>query len=184
MKPSTFAIGGGVGIAALGVLGVLFGIFPFPQRADITLTVSSDALIAIPKSTGNHEDCQDPQQVGCVHVFKGRSANIKFLLDGLDGWKFKRMQLVAESEDNPDKLNFIQKANLTPEMVEDFYVKIKSARIHPDEYGIIDLTGLKDGTKFRLIDKNKYAQNYFYQIEACNGDCKQTDPKIENEGKN
>jgi hypothetical protein len=189
MKTEVAVAGGGIGIVAVvGVLGLLLGFkFPIPQKADITLTLSESANnIAITGSTGNHHKCKNPASVGCVHVSWWRKAKITFGLTGLENedWKFTKMQLVAESTTNPDKLDFNPQTGFSPEMMEDFYVKVNGVEIHPNINGIIDLSGLSKGREFRLVDENKVTQDYFYQIEACNGVCKMTDPKIENEGDN
>ena len=74
-------------------------------------------------------------------------------------------------------------------MRDDFYVTVNGVDIHPDTNGIIDLNGTSDnGREFTLFDNNVLPQTYNYQIKVCpttasdSNVCKDSDPKIENEG--
>lgn len=183
------------GVIAVPVVYIALGIFglvgiknPFPQKAGIELAISDEKLI-ISTESGNLGNCKSQGEIGCVQVSKSRKAHIKFRLVDMDGWKFNRMQLVAEPS---TKLDFGDQVGFSTEMMADFYVSIKGKKVHPDKNGIIALAGLEEGGEFKLIDRNKYPpkdvhipQIYHYQIEACEDDnCKWTDPKIENEGDN
>ena len=189
-KPIGIAAVGVIGIPvaylALGALGILVK-FPFPQKANIQLTISA-ADLQITGSSGNRGNCTTSNHIGCVHVPRNKTAKITYRLVGLPDWKFSRMQLVAEPS---DKLDFGSQTGFTTEMQDDFYVRINGVKVYPDSNGIIDLGDLADGRKFVLVDRNRFPpegsllpQIYKYQIEACDGDCKATDPKIENEGDN
>lgn len=185
------AIGIPVAYLALGALGILVK-FPFPQKASIQLTISETDL-KITGSSGNRGNCKTSNHIGCIEVPRNKTAKITYRLVGLPDWKFSRMQLVAEHPDkpNPDKLDFGNQNGFIKEMQDDFYVRINGAKVYPDSNGIIDLGDLADGRNFVLVDRNRFPpkdspspQIYKYQIEACDGDCKATDPKIENEGDN
>ncbi len=169
---------------ALGASGLLMIKWPFPQRADVFLTIKDDKLV-IDAATGNAANCPAGEKKGCIRVSKWRKAHVRFLLHKMDGWEFSKIQLVAEPT---AKLDFGNQAGFTQNMIDDFYVKINNTKQYPDTNGIIDLTGLKKGGEFKLIDHNKFKQTYSYQIRACNTavntpDCKNSDPKIINEGK-
>lgn len=170
-----------VSALALGGLGIYVFKFPFSQQAYIGLTEAGNKLDILEES-GNLGACPSPRQPGCVGVSKWRKAKIQFRLVNMDDWTFKQIQLVAEPL---PKLNFgTQTPALTSEMKDDFYVKINKKKIHPDDDGIINLAGLQQGYKFKLVDRNNFKQIYSYQIEACNGAvCKKMDPMIQNEGK-
>lgn len=165
---------------ALGGLGIMVIKNPFPQKAYINLEESGNKLVILDES-GNLGACTLPRETGCVGVSKWRRANIKFRLVNMDDWTFKQIQLVAEPL---AKLDFgTQTPPLTQDMKDDFYVKINNVKTQPDDDGIIDLTGLEKGYKFKLVDRNNFKQNYLYQIEACLGDvCKKMDPRIQNGG--
>ena len=171
-----------VSALALGALGIYVFKIPWSQQAYIGLTEAGNKLDILEES-GNLGACPSPRQPGCIGVSKYRKAKIQFRLVNMDDWTFKQIQLVAEPL---PKLNFgEQDPPLTDVMKDDFYVKINSTKIHPNDEGIIDLAGLQPGYKFKLVDLNKFPQIYSYQIEACNGDgsvCKEMDPKIRNEG--
>lgn len=168
---------------ALGASGLLVIKNPFPQKADISLTITDDKLV-ISAATGRTGNCAPPEVTGCIRVSKWRRAHIRFLLKDMDGWEFSKIQLVAEPE---SKLDFGDQANFTQDMIDDFYVKINNVKQYPDTDGIIELAGLKKGDEFKLIDRNKFKQIYSYQVRACNTAvnpqvCKNSDPKIINEG--
>lgn len=176
-----------VGAAVLWfVLGASgFALFknPFPQKADVLLTIEDDNLV-ITSARGNAANCPAGHVKGCIRVSKSRRAHIRFFLDDMDGWEFSKIQLVAEPE---SKLDFGDQAGFTQDMIDDFYVKINNVKQYPDTDGIIELAGLKRGDEFKLIDRNKFKQIYSYQIRACNTAvnpqvCKNSDPKIINEG--
>ena len=170
-----------VSALALGGLGIYVFKFPFSQQAYIGLTEAGNKLDILEES-GNLGACPSPKQPGCIGVSRWRKAKIQFRLVNMDDWTFKQIQLVAEPL---TKLTFgPQTPALTSEMKDDFYVKINNIKTYPDDNGIIDLTGLQPGYKFKLVDHNNFKQIYSYQIEACNGAvCKQMDPMIRNEGK-
>lgn len=178
----TVATGAGVIVfsMALGGLGIMVIKNPFPQKAYISLVKSEDKL-DISNESGNLGTCTAPIEPGCVGVSKWRRAKIQFRLVNMDDWTFKQIQLVAEPL---AKLDFgTQTPPFTQEMKDDFYVKINNVKTQPDDDGIIDLTGLEKGYKFKLVDRNNFKQNYLYQIEACLGDvCKKMDPRIQNGG--
>jgi len=168
---------------ALGASGLLMIKWPFPQRADVSLTIKDDKLV-IHAATGNAANCPAGEKKGCIRVTKWRKAHVRFLLHKMDGWEFNKIQLVAEPT---AKLNFGNQAGFTQNMIDDFHVRIKNTRQYPGANGIIDLTGLKKGDEFKLIDRNKFKQTYSYQIRACPTagdpkDCKDSDPKIINDG--
>lgn len=173
-------VGFPVVILGLGMLGFVIK-NPFPQNADISLTISNGDL-EIDGESGNLGDCKQYKERGCVGVSKWRRANIKFRLVDMDGWAFSKIQLVAEASANA-KLDFGTQIGFTDDMIEDFYVKINSKKEPPNTDGIIDLTDLKKGDTFKLVDRNDFKQVYSYQIKACNKDeCKKMDPKVVNEG--
>jgi len=175
-------VGGAIVVAfALGTFGIMVIKNPFPQKAYISFNKSGDQL-EIYNESGNRGVCASPIEPGCIGVSKWRRANIKFRLVNMDGWSFKQIQLVAAPL---TKLNFgTQTPPLSTEMKADFYVKVNNIDTQPDDNGIIDLTGLQKGYKFKLVDRNDFKQIYSYQIEACKEDeCIKLDPKIENEGK-
>ena len=169
-------------VLALGMIGFVIK-WPFPQNADITLTMSSDKLV-IGDVSGNLGDCKEFKEKGCVGVSKWRKANIKFRLVDMDDWSFSQIQLVAEASKNA-KLNFGTQAGFTKDMINDFYIKIDSKKVAPNTDGIIHLKDLKNGDVFKLVDRNNYKQTYSYQIQACPevGVCIDMDPKVMNEGK-
>jgi hypothetical protein len=168
---------------ALGASGLLVIKNPIPQRADVVLTIENNQLV-IKAATGRAANCPAGEAKGCIRVSKWRKAHIRFLLDDMDGWEFRKIQLVAEPE---SKLDFGDQAGFTQDMIDDFYVKINNVKQYPDTDGTIELAGLKKGDEFKLIDRNKFKQIYSYQIRACNTAvnpqvCKNSDPKIINEG--
>lgn len=180
-------VGGAALWLVLGASGLLMIKNPFPLRADVVLTIEDDKL-EIYSATGKAANCPAGEAKGCIRVTKWRKANIRFLLDNdgdMDDWKFSKIQLVAEQA---GKLNFGNQNGFTQDMINDFYVKISNTKQYPDANGIIDLAGLKKGDTFKLIDRNKFKQTYSYQVRACNTavsppDCRDSDPKIINEGK-
>lgn len=169
---------------ALGASGIYLLKIPFfPQRADIVLTIEDDKLV-IHAATGNAANCPAGEEKGCIRVTKWRKAHVRFLLDDMDDWEFSKIQLVAEPT---AKLDFGNQAGFTQDMIDDFYVKINNIKQYPDANGIIDLTGLNKGDEFKLKDRNKFKQTYWYQIQACPptgnlADCRDSDPKIINDG--
>jgi hypothetical protein len=175
----------GVPIIALGILGA-FGIVvtknPIPQKAGVNLTIENNMLV-ISGSSGQSGNCPPPVQTGCVRVSKWRRAHITFELVDMDDWAFSELQLVAEASANT-KLDFGSQSGFTQDMIDDFYVHIDGKKVHPDTNGIINLGGLNRGDKLKLIDRNDFKQTYTYQIKACESpnNCKETDPKVVNEG--
>lgn len=168
---------------ALGASGILLIKNPFPQRANITFSIEDNELI-VTAASGNRGNCEPKDAKGCVRVSKWRRAHIRFVLNDMDNWVFSKMQLVAEPT---PKLNFGDQAGFTEAMINDFYVKVKDSKVYPDTNGIIDLTGLTKGDEFKLIDRNRFKQIYSYQVRACDNTvnpvvCKDSDPKIINEG--
>ena len=153
-----------------------------PLEPKITLTISATEL----KITGGPgHACNYSIHMGCVKVPGRETAEIEFTLLGTPNWKFTRMQLVPGA--NAGKFDFNPlNGRLSINERRDFSVEIDNQFIHPDSNGIIDLTGLAgNGRTFILYDENEVEQTYGYQIEACITDtnCKETDPKIENEGR-
>jgi len=167
----------------LGASGFALFKNPLPLRADVVLVIENNQLV-IQAATGRAARCPAGEATGCIRVSKWRKAHIKFLLKDMDGWEFSKIQLVAEPE---SKLGFGNQAGFTQDMINDFYVKINNVKQYPDTDGIIELAGRKKGGEFKLIDRNKFKQIYSYQIRACNTAvnpqvCKNSDPKIINEG--
>ena len=166
---------------ALGAFGIMVIKIPFPQKPIITLSIENNELVFL-RASGARGNCTPPF---CIHVSTWRRAHIKFELDDMDDWAFSKIQLVAEPT---PKLDFGTQTGFTQDMIDDFYVKINNTKVHPNTDGIIDLGGLTQGDKFKLIDLNDFQQTYSYQIKACDTTtsnpivCKETDPMIVNEG--
>ncbi len=179
--PRVMFIGGGV-VAIIAVLGFL--IYPSlvgsKKKADIQLRANVTGL-NFTGASGHAGNCKSTNSHYCVNIDGGDSVEVKFRLVGSPGWRFTRMQLVAEPS---AKLNFHDQKGFTRAMRDEFYVVIKDAELYPDTNGIIDLKDLpNDGLIFTLIDKNSFKQYYKYQLEACKeSKCETSDPKFENEG--
>lgn len=185
-------------VAILAVLAVL-GYLVLPPTATtkkdaiIQLTISGAGL-NFTGSWGHVGTCKKNNNAYCVNVPTGDAAELIFILTGQPDWKFSKMQLVKDDEDDEDdgkKLDFESQTGFSTAMSDDFYVVIGGANIHPDTNGIINLNGLTgDGRTFELSDKNKLEQDYIYQLQVCPTEddeddelvCEDSDPRLENEG--
>ena len=194
MKFSTILTTAIVLIVGLSVLGCENGSSPLEskgtvnRKAEIKLRISNAGLKVV-GAEGHVGTCKIHKiEPDCVNVPKGNTAEIKFKLIGWKDWNFSRIQLVHD--DPSDKLDFANQTGFTSAMIDDFYVVVDGADVHPDSNGIIDLTGMEDGRNFTFHDKNQLKQHYRYQIEACKEvvdkaeevKCEPSDPRLENEG--
>ena len=180
-------------LAGLGYL-VFQPTIPKNNQADIQLTISGppgNPSLKFTGASGHVGNCKPANNSpNCVRVAPNDTATMTFRLVGQDHWKFSQMQLVAGPPDiDPnDKLNFGPQTGFSQQMRDDFYVTIGGVDIHPDSNGIIKLnTSPGVGRDFILVDNNQLAQTYIYQLQVCrtkNGieQCKDSDPRIENEG--
>lgn len=174
-------------IVGLTVLGCQYEWSPSSKgtvnrKADFKLKISGAGL-RIDSYSGHVGRCKiNRNRPDCVGVPEGNTAEISFQLKGWQDWNFTQMQLVAEPS---DKLNFGNQSGFDEDMRKDFYVEIDGEKRQPNTHGIIDLTGGADGRNFTLYDNNVVKKTYSYQIQAClaPGNCQDTDPRIENEGR-
>jgi hypothetical protein len=135
----------------------------------------------------------NPQAKGCFKVKQGKSGVVLYTFNAASPWKLKEFKICKGSSKDSltcdlndwERMEFAV-ANAVENADGEF--EPGSTLTHTQMDGSIDLSGLvagSDSTRFFLLDVNTIKQEYFYNIEACNGsNCISIDPPLDNRGRN
>jgi len=127
------------------------------------------------------------KKAGCMHIGRGDQAHINFKLIGSPNWTLTQLKICKGSDKTSLDCNL--RIGDLGEFIATDASSSKTAAL--SKAGIIDLTQITSATarlaEFILIDNNNYAQDYFYQVQACDKmrttRCIWSDPPIENKGR-
>lgn len=127
---------------------------------------------------------------GCIDVSKGNKAKVTFELTGKANWHFTQFEICNGTE--ATKKAYASTCSLEEDQRDDFEFTIDDTLyVKPNNLGIVKLSSFGSNLRaFKLEDKNRVEQDYFYSITVCppgvtspNDDCIHTDPPILNKGR-
>jgi len=118
---------------------------------------------------------------GCLNIGHNATGLIKFTLTGPPGWAFKTFEICKILRDGSKVCDLNVWERLEFAATTD---TAGSNALLPGTDGRVNLTDLSAGLReFLLLDQNRLAQEYYYQVEVCNAStCDWADPPLENGG--
>lgn len=131
-------------------------------------------------------DDTDQLRKGCIVANQDEMVDITVRFTGSPGWYFSKFRICRADDQNPQKPGFGSVCTLSDIDRAAWLVETVSGVAIPGTDGLVDINPSGDGafTEFQVQDQNLTVANYFYGIEACNGQkCLWTDPGVQNNGR-
>ena len=161
------------------------------QPFTLKLSIQADNKLVVdnPASSGCDAFGTPQHKRGCIVAGTDEMVDINVVLTASPQWYFNRFQICEVASANKPVQTFPVPQNQCTLSVIDmatWVIRIGPDLVNPDASGFVDFNAaqLPKVHQFRMVDLNLRQANYFYGIEACDGNqCVWTDPGSQNNGR-
>jgi len=187
-----------LGVAVLSVvatyISITFGFSLYDTskpkgKKDIAIEfeVNSDGnMLEITSPLSNNCKAANSNKKGCFKIKKNKTGLVTFKFTADEAWELKQFTICQGDTKIKDSCG----SDLNLDQRLEFFImddaKGSNILVTPAS-GEIDLSSFPAAAglrEFYFFDQNTIRQDYFYNIEACNGgDCIYLDPPVENKGR-